>query len=88
MSYHFSRSRADQDEVIIRAMACDAGDHIPDATKKPSLCKWTYDEDEDKWDTECGNAFWFVEQIETPSNSGFKFCMYCGGAIKSKKEEE
>jgi hypothetical protein len=42
-------------------------------------CKWIYDDTHDKWDTECGNAWQFMQ--DTPAENGVKFCMYCGGEV-------
>lgn len=39
-------------------------------------CKWEYQEDEDCWDTECGNKF--VLEVGTPIENDFHFCPYCG----------
>lgn len=88
------RERCETLEKLVRDMhaqilllnACHSGDNIPDATKKVHSCEWSYDELEGKWDTGCGNAFWFAEPIETPSSSGFTHCAYCGGVITKEAE--
>jgi hypothetical protein len=44
-------------------------------------CEWTLDDDENCfWRTQCGNLFAF--EGGTPSENSFKFCCYCGGALK------
>ena len=47
-------------------------------------CKWTYDDDYDKWDTQCDNAFVVYEG--TPSENNFKYCPYCGKEISELME--
>lgn len=39
-------------------------------------CLWEYQEDEDCWDTECGNKFTLIDG--TPIENDFHFCPYCG----------
>ena len=43
-------------------------------------CDWTWDDVSCKFDTECGNAFQFIDG--EPSDNGFKYCPYCGSDIK------
>lgn len=45
-------------------------------------CLWTEDEDA-VWHTSCGHTF-EVNNMETPTENGFKFCCYCGRAIKEQ----
>lgn len=47
--------------------------------KKPDPCEWVQDSD-GVWQTGCSNAF-LVENEETPTENGFKFCCYCGGKL-------
>ena len=42
-------------------------------------CTWTYDEDLDTWDTECGESF--VVTNGTPAENKMRFCPYCGSPI-------
>jgi hypothetical protein len=45
-----------------------------------SRCEWTYNDECDRWDTECEDIA--VDQNdETPKDFGFKFCPYCGKLI-------
>ena len=45
-----------------------------------SRCEWTYDNEYERWDTECDDVA--VDQNgETPKEFGFKFCPYCGNLI-------
>lgn len=46
-------------------------------------CTWIYDESEDGWDTDCGKKFWIAE-CGTPKEHGFKFCCFCGNALRQK----
>jgi len=41
-----------------------------------NACTWTYDEDDDKWDTACGDAFCF--ESATPKEHHYNFCPRCG----------
>jgi len=51
--------------------------------QKPSPCHWRYDEPTDSWDTECEAKFPFTG--DSPGESGFKFCPYCGGELREWK---
>lgn len=50
------------------------------------ICRWTLT-DADlmitglHWETGCNQAFYFVEEEETPTTSGFGFCPFCGGDL-------
>jgi len=39
-------------------------------------CIWTYDDNMDAWETECGNAFVIVEGA--PIENDMLWCPYCG----------
>lgn len=43
-------------------------------------CVWTYDEEHDKWDTACGEAFQTV--CDSPTENGMKFCCFCQKPIQ------
>lgn len=43
-------------------------------------CKWKYDENYNMYETDCENAFIFVEGRK--SDNGFLFCPYCGKKIE------
>ena len=55
--------------------------------KEKSECKWveSYYESE-FWDTDCGEVLEFIEN--TPEESGFKFCCFCGGKLKQERYED
>ena len=38
------------------------------------------------WETDCGEVFEFIEN--TPEESGFKFCCFCGGKLKQERYED
>jgi len=43
------------------------------------MCDWTYDEDYDYYETECGETFCLIDgDLNT---NKFKFCPYCGQKI-------
>ena len=61
-------------------------------------CYWYYDAAFDVWNTDCGNAYQFVNP-ESPEGNGFDFCPYCGyelncenvfmgGPISPKEEDK
>ena len=43
-------------------------------------CKWKYDENYNMYETDCENAFIFIEGRK--SDNGFLFCPYCGKKIE------
>ena len=43
-------------------------------------CKWKYDENYNMYETDCENAFIFLEGRK--SDNGFLFCPYCGKKIE------
>ena len=48
-------------------------------------CAWTEDGDEwdsIKWDTDCGEAFVFLEGA--PIDNNIRFCCYCGKLIEAR----
>ena len=47
-------------------------------------CKWKYDDDHDKYDTDCGRAFSFM--VDTPKENDYLFCPGCGKRIKEEDE--
>ena len=49
-------------------------------------CKWTYDDSNDSWDTECDEKFWFT--TEGPIDNGFKYCPYCGKILIELDNEQ
>ncbi|MBO1505208.1 hypothetical protein JKX24_16450 [Serratia proteamaculans] len=42
-------------------------------------CKWTYDENDYKWDSGCGEAWMFSDG--GPTENGVKFCQSCGKTV-------
>ena len=47
---------------------------------EPVACWWTRDDDSDTWATGCGNLF-TINDSDTPSDAGMKFCLYCGNPV-------
>lgn len=45
-----------------------------------SPCTWTEDAEDGSYDTSCGNKHTFIDG--TPAENGYRFCPYCGGALK------
>jgi len=39
-------------------------------------CKWTQDDIDEGWDTECGGKF--ILETGSPHENKFAFCPYCG----------
>ena len=50
-----------------------------------NFCFWTYDDIDDKYDTECGKAWFFMEG--TAADNEVKFCPYCGKRVEEAKTE-
>jgi DNA-directed RNA polymerase subunit RPC12/RpoP len=50
-----------------------------------ALCLWVYDSGHEKWDTECGQAFTFLN--DGVAENGFVFCPYCGRRIMWQRKE-
>jgi len=63
--------------LLIVAEALDGG--------KPHTCKWTHDDNDGLYGTECGNAFEINDG--TPKENQMAFCCYCGGTIKENRNE-
>jgi hypothetical protein len=42
-------------------------------------CLWTEDQDDGKWDTDCGESFVFT--TDGPMENGMDYCCYCGGGL-------
>lgn len=56
------------------------------AEQKPAKrCDWTEDED-GNWDATCGGKF--VLNTGTPRENSFKYCAYCGGALRQRLRGE
>ena len=45
------------------------------------VCIWTYDDDQEVWETTCGEGFCFNDG--NPITNNMKFCPFCGNKIKS-----
>ena len=54
------------------------------ALDAPAVCVWTYDEDTDKWDAACGTGNSFVVNSGNPTDSGMRFCTFCGRPIEEQ----
>ena len=50
----------------------------------PATCKWEYDDIHDYYETECENAFVFIEGRNT--DNGFIYCPYCGRKIEESPQ--
>ena len=48
-------------------------------------CEWKFNEEEESWDTSCGDKFIIIDG--KPSDNSMKFCCYCSYELKeiSKK---
>ena len=54
-----------------------AGDRAAEERVVPLVCEWT--EAGGPWATGCGRMFEVVDG--TPTSNGFRFCVFCGGAL-------
>ncbi len=48
------------------------------------VCRWSYDDWDDAWQTECGDRHVFF--ADGPIENGYRFCPYCGREIKEDKK--
>lgn len=55
------------------------------ASERHVGCKWTYDDEHDKWNTECDKAFCFFEG--GPVDQCFVWCPFCGFVIIPERED-
>jgi len=44
------------------------------------VCSWKYDDLYDCYNTSCGNSFCLM--YGTPSESGMKYCLFCGKVLR------
>ena len=55
-------------------------------SKKPQpKCRWTMDDFDGSWDTECQEKF--VLNDGTPHENGMRWCPYCGGRLQEARKE-
>ena len=54
--------------------------------KEKTVCVWTHDDFHEKWDTTCGESFWFADG--NPISNGMKFCPFCGRKIHSQFDKK
>jgi hypothetical protein len=48
----------------------------PTEAEKRAQCEWVLDDIDGKWDTGCGEAFFF--EVDGPAENGMRYCPYCG----------
>lgn len=48
-------------------------------------CTWRYDDSDDYYETNCGQAFTFIDG--GPKLNRFRFCPYCGKPIQQPVKE-
>jgi len=60
-----------------------AYNHDISLEKEKKVCNWKKDDwnDDNVYNTECGNAF-YLSTDDTPEEHQFKYCPYCGGELK------
>ena len=49
------------------------------------ICKWFYMEDEDYWETQCGEEYSIIEG--NPKENRMKYCPFCGKKLKEGKRK-
>ena len=49
------------------------------------VCIWTYDEDQEVWETSCGDGFCLNEG--SPITNKINFCPFCGEKVKVAYEK-
>ena len=50
-----------------------------EAKWESDCCEWKYDDEEDYYETSCGNLQ--IIMGGTPTENGYRFCLYCGRKI-------
>lgn len=53
--------------------------------RQGEACKWTYQDYENAWKTDCENIFCIIEG--TPEDNEMKYCPYCGKRIEQSLGE-
>lgn len=73
--------------MSITISAADGPVMLSSAWESPSplTCTWSEDPDDGSYDTDCGNKHVFIEG--TPAENGYRFCPYCGGAMRDAAVE-
>lgn len=61
--------------------AAFAADEWEKRMQRKRKCEWKQDEDDDSWDTACGEKFCIEDG--TPADNGMRFCCYCGAALET-----
>lgn len=51
-------------------------DYYGDQLEPVWECVWSYDDENDAWDTSCGSKF--TLSYGTPTEHGMNYCCYCG----------
>lgn len=71
--------KVQQESSVVHGVSFAKGFQI--MTESPTTkCTWTYAEEEDCWETSCGNTF--VITCDTPEDHGMRFCSYCGKPLE------
>ena len=61
--------------------------HAKDYDNLPTdKCRWTYNEDMEAWETDCGNAFCL--ENDDPADNHMDFCPYCGRPLDNEPQKE
>jgi len=75
--------RADQVLALCRAWQAEQDKLLPSANDMLGIvkpCKWTEDEIDGSYDTDCGHVFTF--ETDGPTANGGRFCFYCGQPLE------
>jgi hypothetical protein len=73
-----SKPNAGRDQIR-QAMKADRYDRYKQPPPPP-VCRWTYDELTDAWDTGCGRKWQFT--TGGPRDNHVRFCHQCGASVK------
>lgn len=73
-----------------RIKAIRKGPDMPEADGNSPVitdgCLWTYDDNDYKWDSACGESWTFIE--DGPEENGVKFCQGCGKPVVIEVTQE
>lgn len=59
------------------------GEWVSGDSAVDSDCIWTHNDSDECWDTECGQAFCFIDG--GPDGNTLKFCCYCGKVLRENQ---
>lgn len=78
-------NRADKQCRLVEKMLAERAE-AGNSPVIPDGCLWTYDDNDYKWDSACGESWTFIE--DGPEENGVKFCQGCGKPVVIEVTQE